>query len=337
MAATIYDVARQAGVSPSTVSFVLNDGPRPVSAPTRARVLAAIEALQFKPSATAQRLARGRLGQIGLCFPLMGTFMLVSPYTLMLIRGVLEAANEVGYDLILVNLRQRPLPDTLHSGRMDGGLLIIPPSDIDLSGLDPGFPLVTIAGQPPGPVSHHDNVDIDSALGIRLAVEHVAAQGHRLLGHVTGSLDQYSAWLRRDAFVEAVARCGLPEPLVVPGAYSDHNRERNIIAIREALAKPTRPTALVCASDFLARCAQAAATQVGLRVPEDLALTGFDDVELARAEAPHLTTLRQPISDVGYAAAERLLARIHTGPLPPENLLVAPELIIRDSTPPLVS
>jgi DNA-binding LacI/PurR family transcriptional regulator len=332
MAATIYDVAREAGVSPSTVSFVLNDGPRPVSASTRARVLAAMESLQFKPSATAQRLARGRLGQIGLCFPLMGTFMLVSPYTLTLIRGILEAANEASCDLILVNLRQRPLSDTLHTGRMDGALLIVPPTEIDLNVFDRRFPLVTVAGTPATETDSHDNVDVDSARGIRLAVAHLVELGHRRIGHVTGSLDQFSGHLRRDAFRDAMQARGLPSGWIVPGAYSDHNREKNIAAIREALQRPERPTALVCANDFLARCAQAAAESLGLSVPGDLSLTGFDDSELACSETPHLTTLRQPVQQVGYAAGQRLLARISALDLPSQNLLLAPELIVRDST-----
>jgi LacI family transcriptional regulator len=331
--ATIYDVAREAGVSPSTVSFVLNDGPRPVSVATRARVLAAMESLQFQPSNVARSLARGRLNQIGLCFPLMGTFMLVSPYTLLLIRGIMEAANAADFDIVLINLRQRPLERTLHSGRMDGGLLIIPPADIDLSHLDKRFPLVTIAGTPPGGEISYDNVDIDSALGIQLAVEHVASLGHRFVGHVTGSLDQFSAQLRRDSFLRAVERLGLPEPVVIAGAYSDHNRDRNTAAIRSVLERPTRPSALVCANDFLARCAQDAAESLNLVVPRDLSLTGFDDSPVSLAPEPKLTTLRQPVHRVGYEAVQLLLRRID-GAAEPSNLLVAPELIVRDSTVP---
>jgi DNA-binding LacI/PurR family transcriptional regulator len=330
--ATIYDVARVAGVSPATVSFVLNGGPRPVSVATKARVLSAIESLQFKPSAAARNLAKGSLNQIGLCFPAIGSDILSNYYSATLIDGALDAAASHSFDVIL--LTQRPsFSETFHRGRMDGAIVITPPDDLDLNALSANFPLVTIAALPPDAATDsYINFDVDNASGIMQAVVHLVQRGHRNIGHITGSGGQYATEQRLATFQQAMQLHGLIPTSVALGSFSRYYRQINIDSAHALLTQPTRPTALICANDAIARDAQEAAESLGLSVPKDLSLIGFDDSPPCLIFSPLLTTLRQPLRQIGHDAVVRLLRWITNQEGGAENHVLPPELIIRETS-----
>jgi LacI family transcriptional regulator len=330
--ATIYDVARVAGVSPATVSFVLNGGPRPVSVATKARVLAAIESLQFKPSAAARNLAKGSLNQIGLCFPAIGSDILSNYYSATLMDGALDAAASHGFDVIL--LTQRPsFSETFHRGRMDGAVVITPPDTLNLNALSADFPFVTIAASPPNPETDtYINFDVDNMSGVTQAVNHLLQLGHRHIGHITGTTGQYATEQRLATFQQAMQLHNLPETSVAPGSFARYYSQINRDSAHLLLTQPNRPTALICANDAIARDAQEVAESLGLSVPGDLSLIGFDDSPPSLIFAPPLTTLRQPLRQIGHDAVVRLLRWITNQEGGAENHVLPPELIIRETS-----
>jgi LacI family transcriptional regulator len=330
--ATIYDVAKAAGVSPTTVSFVLNNSSRSISPATRQRVLETMEALNYRPNSAARGLVRRRHNSIGIYLPTIGKGVLSNPYSAGLLDGIVEAATEKGFDVTLVTRPVTQAHETLHAGRMDGVVTLSPQPDLDLAALVSDLPVVTIAGPQPGP--GWDNVDVDNAGAIRLIVEHLLALGHTRLAHLTGSLDQLSARLRRDAFVAALEAHGLTPHSLVEGSYFRRDAETAAARLAAALKHGPRPTAVVCASDVLACATLEALTHSNLRIPDDLSLTGFDDTDVASLTQPRLTTLHQPLHEIGRTAALRLLERIGGMPACGESLLLPASLVVRESTAP---
>jgi DNA-binding LacI/PurR family transcriptional regulator len=330
--ATIYDVAKAAGVSPTTVSFVLNNSARSISPATRQRVLATMEALNFRPNAAARGLVRRRHDSIGVYLPTIGKGVLSNPYSAGLLDGIVEAATERGVDVTLVTRPVARAAETLHAGRMDGVLALSPQPDLDLESLARDLPVVTIAGPAPGLA--WDNVDIDNAQAVRLVVEHLLQLGHTKLAHLTGSLDQLSARIRRDTFVAVLQEHGLLPYALIEGTYFRREVAAAGERLVEALRGPDRPTAVVCASDNLARAALNALRTTSLRVPEDVSLTGFDDADVSTLTTPRLTTLHQPLHELGRIAASLLLERIGGAPASGKSHLLPATLVVRDSTQP---
>ena len=310
-AATIRDVAGRAGVSVATVSRVINDS-APVNPETRTRVLAAIEALDFRRSATARNLSIGRSQGIGVIAPFFTT-----PSVVERLRGVVGGLARRGYDLLLFDVeapehRADAMRDFARHDRLDGLIVIsLPLSDEEVERLGrDGLPVVLVD------VAHSrlPHVVIDDVDGGRLATEHLLAKGHRRIGFIGDVAENpfgfTSSERRRDGYELALRTAGI-EPssdLVQLGAYGlDEARP-----LAEALLRrDDPPTAIFAASDMQAigvlRCARA----LGLRVPHDLAVIGFDDIDVAGIL--ELTTVRQHLWDSGARAAERLLHAIEDG------------------------
>jgi DNA-binding LacI/PurR family transcriptional regulator len=328
-APTIRDVAGHAGLSVATVSRVINDSAR-VNPETRARVLAAIEALDFRRSSTARNLSVGRSQGIGVIAPFLTT-----PSVVERLRGVVGGLARRGYDLLLFDVeapehRADALRDFARRDRLDGLIVIsLPLSDYEVESLGrDGLPVVLVD------VTHPQlpHVAIDDINGGRLATEHLLAKGHRRIGFIGDQAENpfgfTSSEHRRRGYELALRAAGIEpaEELVQLGPYGLD--EARVLA-EALLRRDDPPTAVFAASDMQAvgvlRCARA----LGLRVPQDLAVIGFDDIDVA--DILELTTVRQPLWESGARAAEALLLAIGNGGPQPLRAL-APLAVVERST-----
>ncbi len=333
---TIVDVAREAGVSVSTVSRVLNDKPD-VAQATREAVRAAIRRLGYVANPSARRLAGGRTGIIGLIVP-----DITSAYTVEIVRGVGEAANQAGYDLVLYTIlrgheseeRERAWLNMLRRGLMDGLVLVLPRSSgEDLVALShEGFPVVLI---------DHRGIDTDlpsvSATNVEGATEatrYLLSLGHRRIGFITGLLRYRAGSDRLEGYRLALTQAGVPFDwtLVVTGDFSRRSGYEGAMAL---MRLPEPPTAIFASNDVSAFGALDALRDLGLRVPEDVSLVGFDDIPAAAETRPPLTTVRQPLVEMGRRGAELVLALLEGKADVSQRIELSTRLIIRESCSPL--
>jgi LacI family transcriptional regulator len=338
--ATIRDVARESGVSVATVSYVLNDGPRPVREETRRQVLAAMDRLGYHPNGLARALARRRVHTLGVLFGRVEPAIVTNEYFTGILQGVMTEAAARGYN---VTLFTRPWEDAarsaplLNDGRTDGALVIAPLKGTDvvegLARLD--LPLVVVSAAP-APATSIPFVDVDNELGARLATEHLLSLGHKRIAHLMGEEAQPSVPARRGGFRAAMDRAGIEVP-PADLVSSRYNVEGGYEAMRRLLALPQPPTAIVAGNDALALGAMSAAREFGVAVPDQLSVVGFDDIASARLVTPPLTTVRQPLAEMGAEATRLLIAQIEKEPIDRLACCVEPELILRGSTAPLVS
>lgn len=330
MAVTIRDVAARAGVGRGTVSRVLNDSPR-VAPDTRARVLAAIAELDYEPNPTARRLSLGTTHTIGVVVP-----FLTRPSVVERLRGVEFALARTEYDLVVFNVetsdrRDALLADLGRRARMDGVILVsLAPSARDQERLSrSGVPVVLVD-------SHHrrlPRIVVDDVAGGRLATRHLLDLGHRRIAFVgdrpAPGFRFSSSRHRALGFHQAVAAAGLELPAahVVVGPHSRHVARE--LALRLFALDP-RPTGIVCASDTQALGVLEAAREAALRVPDDLSVVGYDDIEIAAYLG--LTTVRQPLFESGVRGAQRLLEILRGEATAPLREVQDVELVVRETT-----
>jgi DNA-binding LacI/PurR family transcriptional regulator len=325
---TIADVARRAGVSPAAVSFAVNDRPG-VGPATRARILAAAHELGWRPSASARALTEQRVRAVGLVLAREPAHLELDAFFVRFLSGIERALAPRDYALLL-QLVPAPHLDAgaydrlAGQGRVDGLIL----TDVQLD--DPRFAVLERLGLPavvagrPVSACPFPWVETDHAAGIGAAVRHLAAGGRGRIAFLGGPTRYEHVQRRRRAWEEAVAAAGL-EP--GPAAHGDGSA----VAGAVAAVLHGRPDAIACTSDSLAMAAVASARERGLRVPEELAVTGFDDSPLATLASPPLTSVRVDYAGFGAAAAAALLATIEGG-TPPSYRPSAPELVPREST-----
>lgn len=328
--ATIADVAAAAGVGAGTVSRVLNNSPR-VSDATRARVQAAIERLDYRPNPMARGLSRGRSQTLGVIVPFFTHASAVER-----LRGVVAALEGSPYDLVLFNVespvhRDEHFASLTRRDRADGLLVVsLPPPDGSLKRLaDSGVPVVLLDARGAGvPAVVTDDVE-----GGRIATRHLLALGHERIAFIGDEPDNpfgfTSSGDRERGFVEAMGTAGVE---IRPG-YIRHGPHVRSVARRlteELLARRHPPTAIFAASDTQALGVLEAVRAAGLRVPADLSVVGFDDVEVSSYAG--LTTVRQPLYESGLKATTLLLEALGTGPLAPVQHPLALELITRETT-----
>jgi LacI family transcriptional regulator len=325
---TISDVARVAGVSVPTVSKVMNgrDGVAPT---TTQRILEVIESLGYESSLVARSLRRRRTDVIGI---LVTEF---EPFSTELLKGISAAAIGTGYELLayagLVVGEQRTGWERRSLSRLAGtlidGAIVVTPSTVMSS---TSIPVVSI--DPHTGPEGHAAIDSDNVGGARAATDHLIALGHRRIAHVRGRAGLASAELREEGYRQALAAAGIPfDPdLLRVGGYQ---LTRTADAARELLTGPDRPTAVFAANDSSAIGVLDVARELGLRVPEDLSVVGFDDVPLAAGATPPLTTVAQPLHDLG-AEALGMLLELLGGREVPAHLQLPTTLVVRGSTAP---
>lgn len=328
---TIADVAREAGVSKGLVSFALNDRPG-VAAETRARILEVAGSLGWTPSLRARSLSSKRSFALGLVIARDPEVLGSDPFFTSFIAGVETILAPEGMALVLsVVPDERTELETYRTlatdGRVDGVFL----SDLRrddarmpcLAAL--GLPTVTL-GRPDQP-SPFPSVSIDDSLGVAESVRHLVELGHRRIAHVAGSPAMLHGGRRREAFSEAMRAAGLGHGQVVE---TDFSIAAGADATRALLSQSEPPTAIVFASDPMAIAGIGVAQELGVTVPDDLSITGFDDIEFARYVYPALTTVAATPVVWGRTAATTLLRLIRTGGAADVDLPAA-RLIIRGS------
>ncbi|MCZ7574015.1 MAG: LacI family transcriptional regulator [Ardenticatenaceae bacterium] len=334
--ATSKDVAERAGVSRTTVSFVLNNTPNvKISEETRQRVLAAARELDYHPDAAARSLASRRTGNIGLVLRQSPAQVFADAFLPTVLRGLSAVLDNSGYRILLQPLAvpgvSNALVTLVKSQHIDGLIVSGPRSDDDgVRDLHASnFPIVLMGHLPDSDIPF---VDVDNERGSFDATKHLLSLGHHRIAMITNGPLAYTASQERLAgYRRALESTGLPfdSSLV---RYGDFREESGFTAMLELLDLTPRPTAVFAASDVLAFGVLEAAKSVGLGVPDDLSVVGMDNVRLARYVVPPLTTLHLPAYELGYQAANTLL-RLIDGQQPPSALLPT-ELVIRESSAP---
>ncbi|KAB7690450.1 MAG: substrate-binding domain-containing protein [Plesiomonas shigelloides] len=328
--ATMKDVARLAGVSTSTVSHVINNS-RFVSDEIRARIMAAVETLNYSPSALARSLKVNQTRTIGMLVTTSN-----NPFFAEVVRGVEQTCYERGYNLVLCNTAGDPKRmshslDMLLQKRVDGLLMMCSESRVDVSDVfrrHPAIPMVVMDWGPLGIAA--DLIQDNSEYGGYLATRYLLAQGHRRIGIITGPLDKQPSQGRLQGYRRALQEAGVTE-LAQYLAEGDFDFDGGIKGMRQLLACEPRPTAVFAGNDVMAVGAYQVLHQAGLRIPQDMSVLGYDDIELARYLAPALSTIHQPKEDLGQLAVDTLLARIDDRSKPADILLLEPSLVIRES------
>ncbi|MDX1931563.1 MAG: LacI family DNA-binding transcriptional regulator [Capsulimonadales bacterium] len=323
---TASDVAKKAGVSPTTVSVVFsNRESNGIPEETRKRVRDAATILGYRPHGLARALARGRTDVIGIVLfqeaPVTDpdSYFLRSILNLLLLDVLRVKRNP----LLFASLSYDPIdPYVLADGRADAFILISPEKDEPILGFleAQGLPFVAIGAR--AEFRHGVTIDGDNENGVASAIEHLVSCGHTRIAHLAGPVGNWDGDIRREAFVREMQRRGLTVPShhIVNGAFIMQEAEEAALSL---LTRPDRPTALFAGNDNMAIGAYRAAERLELRIPEDLSVVGFDDIEHARVLSPPLTTVRQPIAEMAEAAV-RLLVQPALPGQPESRSLVFP-------------
>ncbi|HTP10521.1 MAG TPA: LacI family DNA-binding transcriptional regulator [Anaerolineae bacterium] len=338
MAATIRDVAKRAGVGLGTVSRVLNDSPQ-VSEATRKRVTAAITALNFVPNPTARRLSLGKTLTIAVIVP-----WFTRPAEVERLRGVENTLAESDYDLVLYNVetpekRDSYFHDVPRSERADGVLIVsLSPRDDDVERLAHStIPIILVDANHPL-LKSLNRVITDDVAGGRAATQHLIDLGHRRIAYISDPIDTpFNFTSSRDrllGYQQALQAAGIPFRSDYHG-QGEHGRYEARRLAAEMLQQPDRPTAIFAASDTQALGVLEAAQDLNLRVPEDLSVIGYDDIEIS--EYIGLTTIRQMLYESGKRGVELLLDMLSNPTMAPQCEVLPTELVARKTTLALAS
>jgi DNA-binding LacI/PurR family transcriptional regulator len=324
---TLDEVALLAGVSRSAASRAVNDGPN-VSRAKRDAVMKAVRDLGYVPNAAARALATNSAGAVVLAIANDDPTLFVDPFYAQIILGVATELDRADLDLTLMLAasaqgRER-LKRKLRSRRSDGFMVIAPAGDDWLAAIAHMTDLpVVFCGRPLGSEPSW-YVDADNRGGARQAVEHLARTGRKRIVTIAGPPDVSAGVDRLAGFREGLERAGLePGPI----AYGDFTRPAGVHAMTRLLDHRPTLDAVFAASDLMAVGALHALRQAGRRVPEDVAVIGFDDLPLAAFTQPPLTTIKQPVEEIGAAAARQLLALMNGDHAEPSPVL--PTTLVR--------
>lgn len=331
---TLKDVAVGANVSYATVSRVLNGiEDRFISDSTRKLVTAKALEMGYQPNRQARSLVTQRNLTVGVVFPALGANAMLSPFIHHTLNGVVNAAEELRQDILLLSAADRNRaegsPEEVVDSRIDGLIFIAPPIDSSAVPIPErrGMPYAVIGGMSGG---NGMVFNADNAGGVRLAMEHLVSLGHTRIAHVSGVPNQTDAIERSDAYRAFMLESGLPlrEDYIISGNFRPEAGDE---AAQRLLTLPEPPTAVFCANDGMAFGMIQAAAQLGLRVPEDLSVVGFDDHYLSAVYQPPLTTVRQPLDEMG-AAALRAVVGLASGHGAVPHGPFSTNLVIRSTT-----
>lgn len=324
---TIREVAAEAGVSVATVSKVLNDR-YGVAAATAEHVRQVIQDLGYEASLVARSLRNHRTNVVGV---LVADF---EPFSIEILKGAADAIRGTGLELVVYSAGgrgdehvgwERRYLTRLSGTLLDGAVLVTP----TLTEVHYGAPIVAV--DPHTGRSGLPSVDSDNLHGARMGVQHLLDLGHTRIGMLTGRPDLQSARLREQGYRETLegAGIGVQDAMIQLGAYDAsvaHEGARTLLTMRD------RPTAIFAANDVSALAAMGVARDLGLRVPEDLSIVGFDNIPESALATPALTTVEQPIREMGQRALELLVRIMREDPVEDTHITLPTSLVLRQST-----
>jgi DNA-binding LacI/PurR family transcriptional regulator len=327
---TISDVATHAGVSIATVSRVLS-GYHRISSPTRDKVLLSVSELNYRPNRAARNLRRNQTGVILILTPNM-----TNPYYASILTGIGDTATALGSAAFICNTLDDPdrsiaALDRLREHQADGAILLSVDAQATwISDYAADFPLVQCSEFLPGrPITH---VSIDNKAASHDMMQHLLRLGHTRIAHLSADNSYQSTSDRLCGYREALTAAGIEaRPEYVAYGSADYSFASGKAATQALLALPEPPTAIFCISDTLAMGAVVAAQEAGLKVPEDISITGFDDVAVNEVIRPKLTTLAQPCYALGVASASALFALMNGETTSLEHVLDH-QLVVRASS-----
>lgn len=336
---TIKDVARHAGVSTATVSYVIN-GSVPISQQTHQRVMAAIQELDYHPNAIARRLQGKRACTLGFILP-SGERPVSDPFFLELLAGIADETAQQDGDLLLSTCPKDCSETIIYrqwikTKRADGFLIVdTRQQDKRLAYLlDEGFPFVAFGRSLEA--QDFPYVDVDGEVGIYEGMQHLLSLGHRHIGLIGLPKTLVCASHREKGYRRAMVEAGLQvdQGLIVEG---DLSQKGGYLAAKSLLSLSPRPTAIFAGSDLMALGALRAIQEQGLVVGRDVSVIGFDDIPLASQAHPSLTTIRQPVYEIGRLICRMLISLLRGEPLDQRQIIIKPTLIVRESTGPCPS
>ncbi len=330
---TLKQIAEATGVHTSTVSRALDPQKRHLVADDVAERIAHVaQSLSYQPNRVATSLRTGRSQLVGVLLP-----DIANPVFAPILSGIAEALATEGYSPIVADAgndssQQIAFVDNLLNQRVDGIILATVSRDDDVVGhcLERRLPVVLV-----NRFEFRDRVSSivsDDELGMRLAVDHLVSNGHRHIGHVSGPLGTSTGLLRRDGFLRAMARHGLPVHIEEASHFT---REAGVAPARALISGTPAITAIVAANDLLALGTFDAMRMLGRRCPEDISVVGHNDMPLVDLISPPLTTIRIGHREMGRGAAKLLLKEIDNRGAAVQHVILQPELIVRASTTPL--
>ncbi|WP_340388530.1 LacI family DNA-binding transcriptional regulator [Paenibacillus sp. FSL E2-0151] len=329
MKATIYDIAREAGVSIATVSQVIN-GKGKISEKRRAEIMEIMERLHYQPSAIAAALTGKQTYTLGLLVPDIS-----NPYFAELARAVEDRSRQLGYSVVICSTdnkdeRVERYLNLLQQKRVDGMMIGTGVDNAEILSplLQQSIPVALIARHMPSLSVH--TVTIDDILGGALAADHLLELGHTRVAVLSEPSKVSSSQERVRGFRETLIKAGHTlEPNQIRESAADLSWAKKEALL--LLGEKDHPTGLFCCNDIQAIGALQAAKELGLRVPEDVSIIGFDNTILASVTSPPLTTVAQPIEELGHRAVDLLIEELKDERKEPQKIVLKPELVIRES------
>ena len=332
MAVTIYDIAREAKVGIGTVSRVLNNSPK-VTNETRDRVVTVAKRLNYQPHAFAQALARKRSSTLSAVIPFFTNYFFIQ-----VLQGVQEALAVVGYDLIIHGANTQAqleeyLDHSMRKGRVDGTLLFslkLPDRFAEVF-IEKNAPLVLVDTFHP----QFDSIRVDNKEGAKKATEHLLSLGHTRIGMLSANLNSVPAQERLSSFKATMHANGneVPDDYIIISSNTKNDgfsREAGYEGVLEFLRRGLKlPSAFFVSSDIQAIGMIAALRQTNIQVPDDIAIVSFDDIEIAKYF--NLSTLQQPMYEMGEIAVKKMLERIENPAAPISSINFTPTLVVRSS------
>lgn len=327
-------IAQHLGLSKATISAVINDAPpaRTIPQETKDRIFKAVEELHYRPNYMARSLRQKRSFTVGVLVPEVS-----EGYNASVIAGIEDELAQSGYLYYVASHRNRPeliekYPHLLMERAVEGFILVNTPVPVGVH-----VPIVTVGGEREG--ANICNILLDHDKGCRLAIEHLAALGHKDIALFKGHPGSADTELRWKSISEAASNLGIPirdelwiQLRGVAGLPEASTSEEGYVYAQRLLDRKQHFTALFAFNDMSAIGAASAFRDAGLKLPEDVSLIGFDDIPSASFQNPRLTTVRQPLHEMGALAASTLLERIADPASGPQQILVEPELVVREST-----
>jgi DNA-binding LacI/PurR family transcriptional regulator len=333
--ATSLDVAKKAGVSRTTVSFVLNNVPGvSISDATRKKVLDTARSINYHPNATGRKLVSGKSNTLGLVLCQSPEQVFADAFLPQVIMGVEQAALEQGFHVMLKQVEPNDAEGyirLINENHVDGIILSGPRQDDKeiIRLYCEGVPIMLMGQLPDTRIPF---VDIDAAAGAETAVQHLIDLGHRRMAIITNApLTYTSAQQRRSGYMQALTKAGISvnENLIEEGNYTPSS---GFAAMEKLLKNSPIPSAVFIASDVVAMGAILAIKRAGLSIPEDIAIVGFDDIPLSEYFDPPLTTIKVPAYGLGWAVSERLIRLIRNEDLGETNMFLKSNLVVRESS-----